>query len=500
MSRHCNQLKPQQPRTISIMTLKLKILLLFFISGSNLFAQNKVSEVDAIVQREMKERRIPGLQIAIVQHGKIILNKSYGIANIQDSVPVSNKSIFSINSCTKVFTGVAIMQLVEEGKIELSAPVSRYIDDLPVSWQPVTIKQLLTHISGLPDILKVFDNTTYGLGALGSEAKAWEKTKTLPMDFKTGEQFSYNQTNYCLLGMVIDKLSGMPFTEFFTERQFKVVGMPHTLFGDSRDVIPHFAPTYFYRKNLDGQKLNEEKLINNYAEFPPFRRAAAGINCTAEDMANWVIALQAGKLLKTKAALNTMWTAGSYNNGKPTQWALGWGVAKFRPRHKAIGMTGGGRSAFLVYPDDDLAVVVLTNLGGGTPEDFIEEIAGCYNPEIAAADPITFLRINLQKQGYEKAIELVNAEKKKNPGFQPDENELNDWAYRIMSKGKYKEAQELFKLNASLYPESWNVYDSYGEVLLKNNQKEEAVKMYKKSIELNPQNENGKKVLAQILK
>ena len=460
--------------------------------------QAQTTDVETILKREMKERDIPGLQIAVVQHGKIVLLKSYGFANLQDSVAVNNHSIFAINSCTKAFAGVAIMQLVEEGKIYLAAPVSNYLDGLPIDWQPVTIKQLLTHISGLPDIINVTSSSTHGLGDL-SEADAWEKVKAMPMQFETGEQFSYNQTNYALLAKVIDKVSGKPFVQMFKERQFQVVNMPKTSYGDSRDVIPHFAPTYTYRNNIDGQALSERKLINNYAEFPAFLRAGSGLNSTAEDMANWIIALQQGKLLKLKT-LNTLWQAGSYNNGSPTQWALGWGFTKFRKKHKAVGMTGGGRSGFLVYPDDDLAIVVLTNLIGGTPEDFIEEIAACYNSDIATYDPMTALRIQLRKQGFEKAIEVVSEEKKKNPEFQPGENDLNDWGYRLMSKGQDKEAQEIFKLNIYLYPQSWNTYDSYGEVLLKNGQKEEGIKMYKKSIEMNPDNQNGKKVLERILK
>ena len=478
--------------------LKAGLIFFSFIFLGTVSAQT--GTVDAFLKGQMKELRIPGMQVTVVQHGKIALNKSYGMANVQDLVPVNNKSIFAINSCTKVFTGVAIMQLVEEGKIELSAPVSRYLDGLPSDWQPVTIKQLLTHISGLPDILRLFNPTTHGIGEFGNEAAVWEKVKAMPMEFPTGEQFRYNQTNYVLLGKIIDKLSGKPFARVFKERQFDIAGMSGTVFGDSRDVIPHFAPTYFYKTSIDGQKLNEEKLTNNYSEFPAFQRTGSGLNSTGEDMAKWIIALQQGKLLQTKAALDTLWTAGKYNNGSPTQWALGWGLTKFRSKHKAVGMSGGGRSAFLVYPDDDLAVIVLTNLGGSSPENFIEEIAGYYNPDIAATDPITVLRIQLKKRGFDKAMEVVTEEKKKDITFQPAENDLNDWGYRMMRSEQNKEALEIFKLNVLLYPESWNVYDSYGEALLKVGQTEEAIKMYKRSIELNPKNEGGKKVLEKMVK
>jgi len=472
-------------------------LYLLFI-GTHLFAQDKIFNVENIIKREMQERRIPGLQIAIVQNGKIVVNKSYGIANIQDNVSVTNSTIFAINSCTKVFTGVAIMQLVEDGKIDLSAPVSNYLDSLPNEWQPVTINQMLTHTSGFPDLLKILDPFVGSVGSLKNEEAIWEKLKTLPMDFKPGERFSYNQTNGYLLGKIINKLSGKPFAQMFSERQFQPLGMRNTLFGDSRDVILHFAPTYNYRQNIDGKRLPEERLVNNYYEFPYFRRTAAGLNSTAEDMANWIIALQTGKLIKSKSLLNIMWSPIQFNDGKFTPWALGWGMNKFRKKHKAVGMSGGGRAAFLVYPDDGLAVVVLTNLGGAFPEDFLEELAGVYNPEIMNADPVTFLRINLRKAGFEKAIEIAEKEKKINPQFIPSEFEINEWAYRMMAKNQLKEALEIFKLNVHLFPNSSNAYDSYAEVLLKTGNREEAIKMYKKSIELNPDNKNGKKVLEQI--
>lgn len=479
----------------------MKTTLLFLTTLTSLqyaFGQSN-TQVDDIIKREMMERKIPGLQVAIVNKGKIVLSKSYGIANVQDSVPVTEKSIFAINSCTKVFTAVAIMQLVEQGKLNLSAPASAYLDDLPTSWSGVTIKQLLTHTSGLPDELKLLDAKTGGLGN-NTEASLWEKIKTVPLDFAAGEKFSYNQTNAYLLGKIINKLSGQTFQETFKKLQFEPAGLKHTLFGDSRDVIPHFAPTYFYRKNIDGQQLSSPKLINNYYEFPYFRQTAAGLNSTATDLAKWVVALQNGKLLQSKSTLDTMWAPGKFNNGINTPWSLGWGMNKFRTKHKAVGMSGGGRSAFLIYTDDDLAVIVLTNLGGSYPEDFLEELAGCYNTDIPKADPITLMKISLRKLGFDKAIPFAEEQKKNNPLFKPNEFEINEWGYRIMANGILKDAVEIFKLNTHLFPQSGNAFDSYGEALLKDGKKEEAIKAYQKSIALSPDNEHGKKVLETLLK
>jgi CubicO group peptidase (beta-lactamase class C family) len=328
-----------------------------------------------------------------VKDGKIVLSKSYGTADIQHSVPVTDKTVFPIYSCTKAFTGVAIMQLAEDGKVDLSAPVSRYLDGLPPTWQPITIRQLLTHVSGLPNILNLLDPDTYGLPHGTSEEQLWTKLKSMPVIALAGERFSYNQTNYYLLGKVIEKLTGKPFAEVFNERQFQVAGLQSTSFGDARDVIPNLTPTYRYVRGMDGEKLTSEKLVKDYAEFPSFRRTASGMNSTAKDLARWIIALQHGKLLKTKSALETLWTAGTFNNGQPTLWAIGW-MAKPRPKHRAVAATGGSRAAFFVYPEDDLAVVVLANLAGAFPEEFIDELAGYYKPQIAASDPVTALRMS----------------------------------------------------------------------------------------------------------
>jgi tetratricopeptide (TPR) repeat protein len=242
---------------------------------------------------------------------------------------------------------------------------------------------------------------------------------------------------------------------------------------------------------LTAQKLSEEKLVHDYAEFPEFRRTASGLNSTAEDLARWLIALQQGKLLRTKSALDTLWTAGTFNDGSPTQWALGW-VTKPRPRHRAVIATGGSRAAIFVYPEDDLAVVVLTNLAGSFPEEFVDELAGFYNPAISASDPVTVLRRQLRERGYDQAIEIFNEQKKKDPAFQPTENDLNDWAYRMLNGGgKPKEALEIFKLNVVLYPNSANVYDSVAEAYAANGRRDLAIKNYKRSLELDPQNTNA---------
>jgi len=453
---------------------------------------------EEFLQKQMRERSIPGMQVAVVKHGRIVFLKTYGYSNIQDSVRATDKTMFSINSCTKSFTGVAVMQLVEEGKISLDAPVSRYIDNLPQAWQPVTVRQLLIHVSGLPDILRVLNQANHNFMPGDNEEKAWKKVEVMPMDFSPGEQFAYNQTNYALLGKIITKYSGKPFETVFQERQLDVAGMTHTRFADSRYVMSGLAQNYTFTNQWDGAPLAKPILIQGYAEFPAFHHTASGMVSTAHDMAQWIIALQRHKLLQA-SALKTLWTAGQYNNGQPTQWALGL-TTRPRAKHPAVMMTGGGRSVYCIYPDDDFAVVILTNLGGSSPEDFIDEFVGYFEPEIAAADPLTALRMQIQKRGFDDAMDIVKDLRKKDASYTVPEAELNDWGYRLMSKEQTKEAVTIFSLMVSLYPESWNAYDSYGEGLMRNGQKEEAIKMYQKSVTLYPGNTNGRRILEKLLK
>jgi len=228
--------------------------------------QMQPDTVQGFLRNKMRENRIPGLQIAVVKHGKIVLLRAYGVANIENSVPVTNRTVFPVHSMTKAFTGVAVMQLVEAGKLDLTAPVSRYLKGLPSAWQAVAIRQLLTHTSGLPDIWD-----SHAKMIADTPDAAWAKVQATPVEFAPGERFKYNQTNYILLGKVIDKLSGQPFARFIERRQFRVVGMPGSSFGDSHKVVPHCAGTYQYFQSQGGH----EELQNFFLDWPPFIRTAA---------------------------------------------------------------------------------------------------------------------------------------------------------------------------------------------------------------------------------
>lgn len=337
--------------------------------------------VDAFMRDEMAKRRIPGLQLAIVRGGKIALLRAYGSADLQNNLPVNDQTVFMLNSITKAFTGVAILQLLEEGKLELDAPIGRYLEELPTTWRQITVRQLLTHQSGLPQIM---DGDAKMISDRG-EAASWKKVRELPLEARPGAQFSYNQTNYLLLGKIIDKRAKQPFASFIQQRQLDRVGMSHTTFGDSRDLIPAAARVYTFFHKVDGETSRSEQLFHQFEEFPPSLRTAAGLNSTAEDLAHWIIALQHGDLLARPPSLGQLWEPGVTNKGVSAGftdflngYALGW-PRVLRERHPAAAAVGGGRSALMIYVEDDLSIVVLTNLVGAAPETLIDRIAALYD-------------------------------------------------------------------------------------------------------------------------
>jgi CubicO group peptidase (beta-lactamase class C family) len=474
----------------------LTFLLLITLAPLFSGAQNLTSDsIDVFIKNKMQQKHIPALQLAVIRNNKVVKLNSYGIANLENNIPATDQSIFSINSITKAFTGVAIMQLVEEGKLKTTDLVSMYLDSLPAAWQKITLQQVLTHTSGLPDILNE-DEQVLGNGI---EKLAMQKVKALPMEFNTGEKFSYNQTGYVLLGQIITKLSGMHFTRFIEERQFLVAGMPLTRFGDSYDVVPHSAGAYTMTKLVNGEFVRNQTPGVGYIQFPLFFRTAASIQSTAGDMANWIIALKEGKLLKHKSSIDAMWKPAILNNGRvggfnklTNGYALGWPTVT-RDDHPAVGPVGSGRSALFIYLNDDLSIVVLTNLMGGNPDQFIDEVAGFYIPEMHEANGFGLstnlkkLRMALISKGFDHAGNIAADLKKRDTTFKLEENALNAWGYQLLNQKRPKEALSILKLNTTLYQSSANAYDSYAEVLELTGNKNDALINYKKSVEINPQ-------------
>lgn len=324
-----------------------------------------------LIRQIMLEQRIPGLQVAVVKDGQIVLSEAYGLANVENGVRASRDTRFPLNSATKAFTGVAAAQLAQEGRLDLDAPASRYLDDLPPAWKDVRVRQLLAHTSGLPDILDA-----NGLLGGGSEAQAWAAVTARPVEAAPGQRFAYNQTNYVLLARIIAQLSGIPYERFLATGQFSSARMARTTFGDSYDLIPDVATMYSLAPRATDAVDAPSRLSHWFYDIPPSLWAGGGILTTADDTARWLVALTEGRLLP-ETALRRMWSAERLADGRAGPWAGGWAVLRASPDLQVAGI-GGARSAFVVYPERGVAVVLLTNLVGANPQQFIPRIADFY--------------------------------------------------------------------------------------------------------------------------
>lgn len=333
-----------------------------------------------LIRQIMLDERIPGLQLAVVKDGQIVLSEAYGLANMENGVLASRDTRFPLNSATKAFTGVAIAQLAEQGRVDLDAPASRYLDDLPAAWREVRVRQLLAHTSGLPDILDA-----NGLLGGGSEAQAWTAVSARPLEAAPGQRFAYNQTNYLLLSRIIARQSGMPYERFLATAQFSGARMARTTFGDSYDLIPDVATMYSLAPRGTDAADAPTRLSHWFYDVPPSLWAGGGILTTADDTARWLVALTEGRLLQDPAR-QRMWTAERLADGRAGAWAGGWPVLNASPDLQVAGI-GGARSAFVVYPERGVAVVMLTNLVGANPQRFIPRIADFYVPAATIASP-----------------------------------------------------------------------------------------------------------------
>lgn len=346
-------------------------------------AQPASEKASAYLDAQMKQKQIPGLQVLVMQGDKTIYTTSKGLAEIAFEVPVKSNTIFSINSTSKIFAGVGIMQLVEAGKLQLSDRIGKHLPALPQSWQEVTILQLLSHQSGLPNVED--DITEELIGGKGPDT-AWALVQRQPLLAKPGETFNYITTNYVLVQKLIEKYCGSRYEDWIRQQQFITAGMKTTIYANSDEAIKDKGPTYsFYSRNpATGQLVKGEKRVICYEIFPHMARADAGVFSTSEELANWMKALKNGAFLKKRESLQTLWTPVKLNNGKTqgfgdkyTGYAMGWSVLD-QGKHPYVSALGGGRAIVNHYPKEDLTVILLTNLTGCRPAAIAEGVAAFF--------------------------------------------------------------------------------------------------------------------------
>ncbi|MFL5602645.1 MAG: serine hydrolase domain-containing protein [Gemmatimonadaceae bacterium] len=362
------------------------LLLATFASAECAFAQ--ADKLDAYIEGEMSKQHIPGLSLAVVQDGKVVKSKAYGLANMELNVRATPGTVYQIQSITKSFVACGIMLLVEDGKIGLDDKITKYLSGLPQAWSDVTVRQMLTHTSGIPS----FVQDQGGGAAIVAFAQKTDSSEQIirwaaarPLKFAPGEGRKYSSTGYHLLGMIIEKVSGKPWGQFLKDRIFTPLGMTSTRVYSPFDIIPNRAAGYNHFGDVP---------VNGLIFTPAIMESAAGgLVSTVEDMAKWEIALEQGKILKASTLAQMAMPIKLKNDSivqesDGTRYGLGWDLPTWQG-HRVMAHGGdhvtGFTAIFARFIDDKVAVIVLTNLMPFDIRAVTMGVAGFYVPGLAPA-------------------------------------------------------------------------------------------------------------------
>lgn len=347
------------------------LTLLFTIRSVQAQSPATTSAVTEYVKAEMQRQHIPGLSLLVVKGGKVVRAKGFGLANMELQVPVKPETIFQSGSVGKQFTATAVMMLVEEGKIGLDDPLTKYFADAPPAWRNVTVRELLSHTAGFGDYPKDFD-----MRKDWTEAEELKLIESLPLAYPPGTKWDYSNLGYVTLGILIHRVTGEFYGDFLQQRIFQPLGMSTTLIISEADIVPNRAAGY---RVVKGELKNQEwvaPMVNTTAD--------GSLYFNILDLAKWDAALYTEKLLK-RSSLDLMWTPVKLKNGQTNKgnYGFGWFIEQ-RAGHRCIHHDGawqGFETAIDRYVDDQLTVVVLSNLEGAEPGKITQHVAEMYLAE-----------------------------------------------------------------------------------------------------------------------
>lgn len=483
-------------KTRSIKKSMLGVLMMLAI-GNITYGQSKIDKLDELVSMYSEYGKFNG-SVLVSDQGKVIYKKGFGMANMEWDIPNQPNTKHRLGSITKQFTAMLILQLVAEGKLDLHAPITTYLPDYPkASGDIITSHHLLTHTSGIP-------NYTAFPKFMEAESRnpytPEEFVKTFAdkaLDFTPGEKFSYSNSGYFLLGVLVEKLSGKSYEQMLQDKIFIPLNMKDTGYDNHEDILKNRATGY--------EKSGVNYVNSRYLDMSiPY--AAGSIYSTVEDLYKWDQGLYTTSMLPEKYM--TLYFKPHIPDLGNGHYAYGWGVGyakigKSTDSIYAVGHGGGinGFNTNISRTTSDTSLIVLLNNTGRAPlHDMTIAILGIMHDKEYAMPKksVAYALLEvLKKEGIPKALSYYQ-EAKGSSDFNLNEGEMNYAGYQMLQSDRAKEAAFIFKLNVEAFPKSSNVYDSYGEALLVLGDKTLAIENYKKSIQLNPNNQGGINILKEL--
>ena len=341
-----------------------------------------VKTIESIIQEEMSKQNIPGLSVAVAINGQVRYAKAFGMADLENSVPVKNTTAFRTASIAKPFTATAVMLLVDQGKIDLDAPIQQYCPAFPAKPWTITTRQLLGHLSGIRHYKN--DDESNGTTHYFTLVETLRIFKDDPLLFEPGTKFTYSTFGYSVLGCAIEGASGMRYDDFMQQNVFAAAGMGHTQTDDIFSVIPDRSRGYMkITPQLSAQlpepmksRFKVGQIYNSDLSDTSMKIPGGGFLSTSIDLVNFGSATIKGKLVKETTA-QQMWTAQKTKDGKEIVYGLGWLMGKFKGSKMLVHSGGQSGTSTLLYiiPEKGIAIAAMSNLEGAVLSRILTETA-----------------------------------------------------------------------------------------------------------------------------
>lgn len=351
------------------------LLLLSLVAGICTRAQQQApppyqAQIEAAVSKFMATNSVPGLSVAVVEHGSYVWSAGFGMADMENSVPASAHTLFRLASISKTLSAIGAMQLWQDGKLDLDVPVQKYCPTLPDKGTPITTRELLGHLAGIrhyrsnsPDDAEVY-NTKHFEDPIQGGLQFFEND---PLVSKPGTHFHYSTQGYTVVGCAMEGASGEKYVDYMREKVLPLADMSETVVDNHYLIIPH--RTRFYQKDKSDKVENADFLDSSY-KIP-----GGGWLSSAVDMAKFETAILHDRLVK-RSTRDLMWTPLKPSDGSEDTYGLGWDTAT-EDGVRYVGHSGGQQGTstdFLIAPEKLAGVVVLINMESVPAHDLAKEL------------------------------------------------------------------------------------------------------------------------------
>jgi CubicO group peptidase (beta-lactamase class C family) len=469
----------------SLIFLSLFSSMLVSAEGISLDTKNQLTHH---LENAQKRHGIFGQSLAVLKNGKLVYLGATGKANIEFNIPATPETIYTIFSATKLFVSTRLMQLVEQGKLELDDTLGEHFSEIPNNWKSITILQAFSHISGIPEYSQ---ETMIQLTANEAISDVADK----PMEFEVGSKSSYNQTNFYYIQKLVEKFDASSIESSIKQNAIIPHKLTSTNFGGEFDIVLGRATRY------KGTTSGNKRVVSN--DPPAYYYAANGMNSSVKDMATWFQALLAEQFV-SKDSLKKMWTPLSLKNGREARHTHGWEIRNING-YTAVGHYGGDIVNVRHFFKGDLKkdTVTIIHLTNGrnkylNPFDFSYTLASEVMTEMKT--PLRTLTENMYRDVEANNLDQAKAEyaqfkKTSNDNALETAEMINTLGYNVMlTLGPHK-AIPIFELNCQDNPNSSNAFDSLAEAHLNAKNMKKAKIFYHKALELDVGNQRIQNIL-----